>query len=54
MAKAEKPGASRKDASDLRAMAATLEKDSAAAKSPADGKRMTALAAILKKDQAQP
>ena len=54
MEKAEKPGASRKDASDLRSMANTLEKESASAKSPADAKRMAALAAILKKDQAQP
>jgi hypothetical protein len=48
MEKVEKPGSSRKDASDLRAIADNLDKDAAKAKSPADAKRMTLLAAIFK------
>jgi hypothetical protein len=46
--KVEKPGASRKDSSDLKSMGDTLEKDAAKAKSPADATRMRSLAAILK------
>jgi hypothetical protein len=54
MAKAEKSGAGGKDAADLHKIADGLEKDAKAAKSQADAKRMHELAAILKKDQAQP
>ncbi len=48
--KVEKPGASRKDSADLKAMGETLDKDAAKAKSTADGGRMHALAAILKQN----
>ena len=50
IAKVEKPGASRKDSADLKAMGETLDKDAAKAKSTADGSRMHALAAILKQN----
>ena len=48
IAKAEKPGASRKDTADLQTMGNALDKDAASAKSPTDAGRMRALAAILK------
>jgi hypothetical protein len=48
IAKVEKPGASKKDSNDLKAMGDSLEKDATSAKSPADASRMRALAAILK------
>jgi hypothetical protein len=48
IAKVEKPGASRKDSADLRAMGDSLDKDAAKAKSATDAGRMRALAAILK------
>ena len=48
IAKVEKPGASRKDSSDLQAMGAALDKDAAKTKSATDASRMQALAAILK------
>ena len=47
--KVERPGASRKDSADLKAMGETLDKDAAKAKSTADASRMRALAAILKR-----
>jgi hypothetical protein len=50
IAKVEKPGASRKDSADLKSIGETLDKDAAKAKSPADGVRMHALAAILKQN----
>jgi hypothetical protein len=49
IAKVERPGASRKDSADLKAMGETLDKDAAKAKSTADASRMRALAAILKR-----
>jgi hypothetical protein len=48
IAKVEKPGSSRKDSADLKAMGETLDKDAAKTKSTADASRMHALAAILK------
>ena len=48
IAKVEKPGASRKDAADLKSIGDTLDKDAAKAKSATDAGRMRALAAILK------
>jgi len=48
IAKVEKPGASRKDSADLKAMGNTLDKDAATAKSATDAGRMRALASILK------
>jgi hypothetical protein len=48
IAKVEKPGASRKDSADLKAMGASLDKDAAKAKSATDATRIRALAAILK------
>ena len=48
IAKVEKPGASRKESSDLKSMGDSLEKDAAKAKSSSDATRMHALAAILK------
>ncbi len=50
IAKVEKPGASRKDSSDLKAMGEALDKDAAKAKSATDATRMRALAAILKQN----
>ena len=50
IAKVEKPGASRKDSADLKAMGDTLDKDAAKAKSTTDATRMKALAAILKQN----
>jgi hypothetical protein len=50
IAKVEKPGSSRKDSADLKAMGETLDKDAAKAKSTADVSRMHALAAILKQN----
>jgi hypothetical protein len=50
IAKVERPGASRKDSADLKAMGETLDKDAAKAKSPTDATRMRALAAILKQN----
>ncbi|HXK07647.1 MAG TPA: hypothetical protein VMS37_34965 [Verrucomicrobiae bacterium] len=49
IAKAESPASTRKDAADLSAMAASLDKDSASAKASADTDRLHALSAILKK-----
>src|SRR5262249_12881124 len=49
IAKAEAPRSTKKDTDALKSMGAAVEKDAASAKSPADGKRMLALAAILKK-----
>jgi hypothetical protein len=49
IAKVERPGASRKDSADLKAMGETLDKDAAKAKSTSDASRMRALAAILKR-----
>jgi hypothetical protein len=50
IAKVEKPGASRKDSAELKAMGATLDKDAAKAKSAPDATRMRELAAILKQN----
>jgi len=48
IAKVERPGASRKDSADLKAMGDTLNKDAGKAKSASDETRMRALAAILR------
>ena len=50
IAKVEKPGASRKDSADLKAIGERLDKDAAKAKSAPDATRMHALAAILKQN----
>jgi hypothetical protein len=47
IAKAEASPSDRKEAAQLKAMAATLDKDAGAAKIPADAERMRALAAII-------
>ena len=47
IAKVERPGASKKDTSDLKSMGSALQKGAASAKSPADATRMKALAEIL-------
>jgi hypothetical protein len=50
IAKVERPGASRKDTADLKALGELLDKDAQKAKSTADGNRMRALASILKQN----
>jgi hypothetical protein len=50
IAKAEAPHAKPKDVAQLRAMAAGLDKDASAAKSPADTYRLHALAGIMKQN----
>ncbi len=50
IAKAEAPHAKPKDVAQLRAMAAGLDKDASAAKSPADAYRLHALAGIMKQN----
>ena len=50
IAKAEAPHAKPKDVAQLRAMAASLDKDASAAKSPADAYRLHALAGIMKQN----
>jgi hypothetical protein len=50
IAKVERPGASRKDSADLKAVGELIDKDAAKAKSPTDGNRMRALASILKQN----
>jgi hypothetical protein len=49
MAKVEASRTNRREAAQLQTMAESLDKDAPAAKTPADGERMRALAAILKK-----
>jgi hypothetical protein len=48
IAKAEASPSDNKTVDQLKAMAASLEKDAAAAKTPADAERMRAVASILK------
>ena len=52
ISRAEVPRPSRKDTDQLQAMASNLDKDAAAAKTPADAGRMRAVAAILRKSGA--
>jgi hypothetical protein len=50
MAKVEASRSNRKELAQLQTMADGLDKEAATAKTPADGDRMRALAAILKKN----
>jgi hypothetical protein len=49
MAKVEASRTNRRESAQLQAMAESLDKEASAAKTPADGDRMRALAAVIKK-----